>query len=181
MLGLFGFMLVLGIVVDEAIIIGESAYAEAENKGPSIDTVITGALRVATPATFGVLTTIMAFSPTLFTEGSFAPFPESVGWVVILCLCFSLIESKWILPAHLAHSKPGTSRFWLQLDRIPRYSNSVLTNFVDNYYRPFIHKAIAKRYVTGAIFPALLIVTTGLIMGGIVRFVLIPEGPSECI
>jgi len=181
MLSLFGFILVLGIVVDDAIIIGESAYAEAENKGHSIDSVITGALRVATPATFGVLTTIMAFSPTLFTEGSFAPFPESVGWVVILCLCFSLIESKWILPAHLAHSKPGTSRFWLQLDRIPRYSNSVLTNFVDNYYRPFIHKAIAKRYVTGAIFLALLIVTTGLIMGGIVRFVLIPEVPSDFI
>ena len=181
MLSLFGFILVLGIVVDDAIIIGESAYAEAENKGHSIDTVITGALRVATPATFGVLTTIMAFSPTLFTDGAFAPFPESVGWVVILCLCFSLIESKWILPAHLAHSKPGTSGFWLQLDRIPRYSNRVLTNFVDNYYRPFIHKAIAKRYVTGAIFLALLIVTAGLIMGGIVRFVMIPEVPSDFI
>jgi len=181
MLSLFGFILVLGIVVDDAIIIGESAYAEAENKGHSIDTVITGALRVATPATFGVLTTIMAFSPTLFTDGAFAPFPESVGWVVILCLCFSLIESKWILPAHLAHSKPGTSGFWLQIDRIPRYSNRVLTNFVDNYYRPFIHKAIAKRYVTGAIFLALLIVTAGLIMGGIVRFVMIPEVPSDFI
>lgn len=181
MLSLFGFILVLGIVVDDAIIIGESAYAEAEKKGHSIETVITGALRVATPATFGVLTTIMAFSPTLFTEGAFSPFPEAVGWVVILCLCFSLVESKWILPAHLAHSKPGTSGIWLKLDRIPRYSNKVLNNFVDTYYRPFIHLAIAKRYVTGATFLALLIVTTGLIMGGIVRFVMIPEVPSDFI
>jgi len=181
MLSLFGFILVLGIVVDDAIIIGESAYAEAESKGHSIDTVITGALRVATPATFGVLTTIMAFSPTLFTEGSFSPFPESVGWVVILCLCFSLIESKWILPAHLAHSKPSTGGIWQKLNRIPRYSNKMLTAFVENHYRPFIHLAIAKRYITGASFLALLIITVGLISGGVIRFVLIPEVPSDFI
>lgn len=181
MLSLFGFILVLGIVVDDAIIIGESAYAEAENKGHSIDTVITGALRVATPATFGVLTTIMAFSPTLFTEGAFSPFPEAVGWVVILCLIFSLMESKWILPAHLAHSTPGTSGIWLKIDKIPRYCNGKLTNFVENTYRPFIHKAIANRYLTGSIFSAMLIITIGLIAGGIVRFVMIPEVPSDFI
>jgi len=181
MLSLFGFILVLGIVVDDAIIIGESAYAEAQSKGHSIETVITGALRVATPATFGVLTTIMAFSPTLFTEGVFSPFPESVGWVVILCLCFSLIESKWILPAHLAHSKPSTGGIWQQLDRIPRFSNKMLTAFVENQYRPFIHRAIAKRYITGASFLALLIITVGLITGGVIRFGLIPEVPSEFI
>jgi multidrug efflux pump subunit AcrB len=181
MLSLFGFILVLGIVVDDAIIIGESAYAEAENKGHSIDTVITGALRVATPATFGVLTTIMAFSPTLFTEGAFSPFPEAVGWVVILCLIFSLVESKWILPAHLAHSRPGTSGVWLKLDKIPRYCNAKLSNFVENSYRPFIHKAISNRYLTGSVFTAMLIVTLGLVAGGVVRFVMIPEVPADFV
>jgi multidrug efflux pump subunit AcrB len=181
MLSLFGFILVLGIVVDDAIIIGESTYAEVENKGHSIDSVITGALRVATPATFGVLTTIMAFSPTLFTEGAFSPFPEAVGWVVILCLSFSLIESKWILPAHLAHSTPGTTGIWLKIDKIPQFFNGKLNHFVTEYYRPFIHKAIENRYLTGSIFSAMLIITVGLIAGGIVRFVLIPEVPSDFI
>ena len=181
MLSLFGFILVLGIVVDDAIIIGESAYAEAEKSGHSVDTVIKGALRVATPATFGVLTTIMAFSPTLFASGTFAPFPESVGWVVILCLAFSLVESKWILPAHLAHSSPGTGPIWQKLDRIPAKSNAILSNFVENTYRPFIKRAIAQRYITGASFTAMLIVTVGLVAGGVVHFVMIPEVPGDFV
>ncbi|MFQ3201227.1 MAG: multidrug efflux pump subunit AcrB [Zhongshania sp.] len=181
MLSLFGFILVLGIVVDDAIIIGESAYAETESKGHSIDSVITGALRVATPATFGVLTTIMAFSPTLFTEGAFSPFPEAVGWVVLLCLTFSLVESKLILPAHLAHSRPATRGIWLKIDGIPRYFNGKLSYFVGHHYRPFIHKAIANRYLTGSIFSAMLIITVGIIAGGIVRFIMIPDVPSDFI
>jgi multidrug efflux pump subunit AcrB len=181
MLSTFGFILVLGIVVDDAIIIGESASTEAEKQGHSVESVITGAMRVATPATFGVLTTIVAFSPTLFTTGVFSPFPEAVGWVVILCLIFSLIESKWILPAHLAHSKPGTSAIWQKLDRIPRYTNSVLDNFVERHYRPFLHRAIAKRYITGSIFVAMLIVVGGIAAGGIIRFVIIPELPGDFV
>lgn len=179
MLSLFGFILVLGIVVDDAIIIGESAYSESEKYGHSKDSVIRGALRVATPATFGVLTTIMAFSPTLFSDGAFSPFPESVGWVVILCLGFSLLESKWILPAHLAHSRPATGAIWQKLDRLPKACNGWLNSFVERRYRPFIHRAIKQRYITGAIFTAMLIITTGLIAGGIVRFVFIPEVPSD--
>lgn len=181
MLSLFGFILVLGIVVDDAIIIGESAYAEAEKQGHSVDTVIKGALRVATPATFGVLTTIMAFSPTIFATGTFAPFPEAVGWVVILCLAFSLIESKWILPAHLAHSAPGQGPIWRQLDRIPAKSNALLSHFIEQHYRPFIKKAIAHRYITGASFTAMLIITVGVIAGGIVHFVMIPEVPGDFV
>ena len=70
--------------------------------GHSVQNVINGVYRVATPATFGVLTTIVAFAPTLFVQGVFGAFPEACGWVVILCLCFSLVESKWILPAQSA-------------------------------------------------------------------------------
>ena len=110
MISIFGFILVLGIVVDDAIIMGESAYTEQEKHGHSVDSVVNGVYRVSTPATFGVLTTIMAFAPTLFIQGVFGAFPAACGWVVILCLCFSLVESKWILPAHLAHSKPTRNR-----------------------------------------------------------------------
>ena len=126
MISLFGFILVLGIVVDDAIIIGESAYAQQEKTGPGISSVITGVHEVAIPATFGVLTTIAAFMPTLFIDGVFAAFPEACGQVVILCLCFSLIESKWILPAHLAHSKPTQNKILLEIDRIQEGMNAKL-------------------------------------------------------
>ena len=110
MISIFGFILVLGIVVDDAIIMGESAYSEQERNGHSVDNIITGVHRVATPATFGVLTTIVAFTPTLFVEGAFAPFPEACGWVVILCLIFSPDRVKMDFAgssgAQQAHAQP---------------------------------------------------------------------------
>ncbi|GAB3370943.1 efflux RND transporter permease subunit [Spongiibacter taiwanensis] len=179
MLSLFGFILVLGIVVDDAIIIGESAHSECQRLGHSTDSVIRGAMRVATPATFGVLTTIMAFSPTLFSSGAFAPFPEAIGWVVILCLVFSMLESKWILPAHLTHMKPARHPLLIRLDRLPAYSNAWLERIVQERYLPLINRAISLRYVTAALFTATLIITAGLVASGIVRFVIIPEVPSD--
>jgi multidrug efflux pump subunit AcrB len=179
MISLFGFILVLGIVVDDAIIIGESTYSEAQRYGHSEESVIRGALRVATPATFGVLTTIVAFAPTMFASGIFAVFPAACGWVVTGCLTFSLIESKWILPAHLVHSKPGEGKIWQRLDKIPQYFNHHMDRFVASYYRPFLIRAIAQRYVTSAVFIGLLVVTLGLIAGGVIRYVLIPEMPGD--
>ena len=105
MLSLFGFILVLGIVVDDAIVIGESAYTNIRAKGHSVDNIVEGVMKVAVPATFGVLTTIAAFIPILMVTGVSGQFFSAIGWVVILCLTFSLVESKLILPAHLAHMK----------------------------------------------------------------------------
>ena len=101
-ISVFGFILVLGIVVDDAIVVAESVYAETEREGYSTANIVAGARRVAVPATFGVLTTIMAFLPILFTRGALDAMTGSVGWVVVLCLAFSLVESKLILPSHLA-------------------------------------------------------------------------------
>jgi multidrug efflux pump subunit AcrB len=179
MISLFGFILVLGIVVDDAIIIGESAHRLTEEKGHSVENVIEGALRVATPATFGVLTTIVAFTPTLLAEGVFAPFPEACGWVVILCLIFSLIESKWILPAHLAHSRRSHNRFFAQINKVPEFCNRKLSIFVNTVYQPFLSRCIAQRQTTFAVFVALLIITAGVVGGGIVRYVLVPNIPGD--
>lgn len=181
MISIFGFILVLGIVVDDAIIMGESAYTEQEKYGHSVDNVISGVYRVATPATFGVLTTIVAFMPTLFVQGVFGVFPEAVGWVVILCLCFSLVESKWILPAHLAHSKPTRNRLLLSVDRVQERVNSGLKFFIHYRYGPFIERCIANRYATLSFFLALLILCGGLIAGGVVRTVWSPDVPGEFI
>ncbi|TXS92139.1 efflux RND transporter permease subunit [Parahaliea maris] len=179
MISIFGFILVLGIVVDDAIIMGESAYSETERHGHSIDNVIRGVYRVSTPATFGVLTTIVAFAPTLFMEGIFAAMPAACGWVVILCLAFSLVESKWILPAHLAHSAPTRNRLLLYIDHIQEVVNDRLKHFVEYRYAPFVARCVRNRYLTVASFVSGLILCGGLLAGGIVRTVIAPDIPGE--
>jgi multidrug efflux pump subunit AcrB len=181
MVSIFGFILVLGIVVDDAIIMGESAYTEQEKYGYGVENVVTGVYRVSTPATFGVLTTIVAFIPTLFVDGVFGAFPEACGWVVVLCLCFSLVESKWILPAHLAHSKPTRSRLLLSIDHIQEGINRRLRRFVQQRYRPLMENCVANRYATLACFLSLLILSAGLLAGGVVRTVLSPDNRGEFI
>ena len=179
MISMFGFILVLGIVVDDAIIMGESAYAEQEKHGHSVANVVNGVYRVATPATFGVLTTIVAFLPTLFIDGIFGAFPAACGWVVILCLCFSLVESKWILPAHLAHSKPTRNRFLLQIDHVQEAVNRHLSTFIHKRYKPFMLMCVRYRYLTLTFFVSLLILSAGLLLGGSVRTILAPNTPGE--
>ncbi|MFN3899562.1 MAG: efflux RND transporter permease subunit [Alishewanella aestuarii] len=191
MISLFGFILVLGIVVDDAIIIGESAYSEIEKRGKSTDAVIAGAKKVAMPATFGVLTTIAAFVPMLMVGGAQAAIWGSIAWVVVLCLAFSIIESKLILPAHIANmdTKPwdpnrggvyALGRFGSNtLKRVRGAVSRVLFNFIDNRYRPFIERCIEYRYVTMAVFFAMLILMFGVMSAGFVRWVFFPNVPSD--
>jgi multidrug efflux pump subunit AcrB len=194
---LFGFILVLGIVVDDAIIIGESIYTKIRADGHTLDNVIRGARRVAVPATFGVLTTMAAFAPMLFVGGIVGPFFEAMSVVVILCLMFSLVESKLILPAHLVHAKikpvdekdlfdpqRGVGRW----ERVPRFFQKIqrraqhgLHSLIHDLYAPLLEKALDNRGLTFSIFAATLILTVGLANSGIVRIVLFPDVPSDFI
>ncbi|MDX3773028.1 efflux RND transporter permease subunit [Chromatiaceae bacterium AAb-1] len=192
MISLFAFILVLGIVVDDAIIIGESAYSEIEKRGMSTESVIIGAKKVAMPATFGVMTTIAAFVPMLMVDGVMAPIWESIAWVVVLCLVFSLIESKLILPSHIAHMN---TRPWDEnrrnifyrlgknmskgIRKARHFSTRALQSFVQNRYRPFVEKCIKFRYVTLTSFVAMLILMFGLVSGGFIRWVFFPDIPSD--
>lgn len=196
-ISLFGFILVLGIVVDDAIIIGESIYSEVDASGHTLDNVVRGARRVATTATFGVLTTIAAFVPLLFVDGLFAPYLEAISVVVILCLIFSLIESKLILPAHLANDRflstgdandqlaRGQSSWWgwphRLLLRCQAGAHSGLRWFVSRVYRPLLVRAIHARGLTLAMFVALLIVTMSLVQSGQPRVVLFPQVPGDYV
>lgn len=183
MISLFGFILVLGIVVDDAIVIGESAYTEIENNGKSIDNVVRGAKKVAIPATFGVLTTMVAFIPMLMVDGGMGAIWESIAWVVILCLAFSLVESKLILPAHIAHMKfsKGKDEKPNAFQRVRNKISDGLRAFVERFYRPFLAKCLHYRYTTLASFLGMFILMFGLISGGMVRWVFFPNIPSDFV
>ncbi|MGA8206174.1 MAG: efflux RND transporter permease subunit [Woeseiaceae bacterium] len=197
MISLFGFIIVLGIVVDDAIIIGESVYTQIRKDGHTIDSVVKGAKRVALPATFGVLTTIAAFAPMLFIGGFAGPFFAAMSVVVILCLFFSLMESKLILPAHLVHAniKPVDEDDLFRpqrpigaWERIPRFFQKIqrhvqhgLHRLIYNGYQPLLEKAIRNRGLTAAAFTGGLILTFGLFSGGLVRFVMFPEVPGDFV
>ncbi|MCT7945064.1 efflux RND transporter permease subunit [Shewanella septentrionalis] len=182
MLTLFAFILVLGIVVDDAIVIGESAYTEVERHGHSVDNVIRGAQKVAMPATFGVLTTIAAFIPMLMVSGPMGIIWKSIGMVVILCLAFSLVESKFILPAHLAHmkfKKPGAPRGFF--GRLKANFNDRVQHFIHHSYRNFLERCIKQRYNVVAAFIGVLILSIALVASGKVRWVFFPDIPSDFI
>jgi multidrug efflux pump subunit AcrB len=182
MLTLFAFILVLGIVVDDAIVIGESAYSELERHGHSLDNVIKGVQKVAMPATFGVLTTIAAFIPMLMVSGPMGIIWKSIGMVVILCLAFSLVESKLILPAHLAHMKIRKSDaprgfFGTKKARL----NDWVQHFIHHKYRRFLERCIVHRYNVVALFMGVLFLSIALVASGKVRWVFFPDIPSDFI
>ena len=196
-ISLFGFVIVLGIVVDDAIIIGESAYTKIREDGHTLDNVVQGAHRVAIPATFGVLTTIAAFAPMMFIGGIVGPFFEAMAFVVILCLAFSLVESKLILPAHLVHAHippiDEDDLFRPQrpigfFERVPRAFLKVqrhvqhgLHKLIHDIYKPWLEKAVDNRGLTLSIFSAILILTIGLMTSGIARVVIFPNFAQDFI
>lgn len=174
-LSLFAFIMVLGIVVDDAIVIGESAYTEIESKGGGIDNVVRGAKRVATPATFGVLTTIAVFAPFTLSSGPEGAFFYNIAVVVILCLAFSLVESKLILPAHLAHTRfsPVKENSWRA-----RFNKRFFA-FVNGPYRRTVERAIHWRWLVLVLFVGMLMLSFGLINANYVRMVPNPKVPHD--
>ncbi len=174
-LSLFAFIMVLGIVVDDAIVIGESAYTEIENKGGGVDNVIRGAKRVATPATFGVLTTIAVFAPFTLSSGPDGAFFYNIAVVVILCLFFSLIESKLILPAHIAHTKFSP----VKPDSWRAKFNNKFQGFIRGPYQRTVEKALEWRWAVLVMFVAMLMISWGLISANYVRMVPNPKVPHD--
>ena len=174
-MSLFAFIVVLGIVVDDAIIVAEAAYTETEEKGYTLPNIVAGAQRVAMPATFGVLTTIMAFLPQLFITGPTENVNAAMGWVVIGCLLFSLVESKLILPSHLALMKSSHGN----KEGVTEWIDKKLKHFIEYKYQPLLMRAIEYRYATVALFLSTIILAVGLVGGGFVRFVFFPEMDND--
>lgn len=177
MLSTFAFLLVLGIVVDDAIVVGESIHTESQKTGGGITAAVFGTQLVAKPVIFAVLTTIIAFTPWIMLDGSTTEFTRHITWVVIMALTFSLVESLMILPAHLSNLRPrqnlGTfGRFQ------KRIANSI-TNFAQVRYRAFGQWSIDNRYLTMSVFLGLFILAVALQSIGYVRFSFDPELESD--
>lgn len=176
---LFAFILVLGIVVDDAIVMGESAHAEIEESGHSAESVIKGVQRVAMPATFGVLTTIAAFVPLVLGDGPGSAWSQSIGFVVIFCLLFSLVESKLILPAHLISMKVKPINPKNPLDRARMAVDNGMKHVIENFYRPSLKVFLNYRYGVMMFFISILIIAAGMFEGGVVRFIGQPKVPHD--
>ncbi len=174
MISLFGFILILGIVVDDAIIIGENIYRKREKGVPPFEAAVQGASQVSKPVIFAVLTTIAAFWPLLMLPGTRGNFMRNIPIVVIAVLAGSLIEALLILPAHLARSRfktfnhnPGETR--------TKLADRWLKDFVRGPYRRFLALCLKWRYVTVAVGVALLIFTISIIASGRIKLTLMPR------
>lgn len=181
---LFGFILVLGIVVDDAIIVGESVFTQFQKHGgPGVEASIEGTHKVSIPVTFAVLTTIVAFLPILTIPGFLGKFFFPIPVVVIATLIWSLIESKLVLPYHLTLCNVGGSDRenlgWLS--RQQRKVADGMEYFIAQYYAPVLKRAIRFRYVTAASFIALLVLMLGMLFGKHLPFVFFPPVPSDYI
>ena len=170
------FILVLGIVVDDAIVVGERVYGHEQMGKDGLHAAIDGTWEVSIPVIFGVLTTIAAFLPLIMVEGRMSNFFSPIGWVVIFALICSIIESQLILPSHLAHRKrnepsTGASKGWNSFQGgIARW----LENVAQNHYLPFVAKVLRWRYATGAICLGVLVLAVSLIGSGRVVFGFFP-------
>ncbi|MDH5501496.1 MAG: efflux RND transporter permease subunit, partial [Gammaproteobacteria bacterium] len=180
MMSAFGFIIVLGIVVDDAIVTGENVYKHMQAGDSGLSAAIQGTREVAIPVTFGILTTVAAFMPLAFIEGRLGTWFSPVPLVVIPVLLFSLLESKLILPAHLKHvrlqksSDEDTGFAAWQRRFADGFEGKIL-----RYYKPFLTFALRHRYSTLASFCGVLLVMIMLISSGWTRFVFFPEVESE--
>ncbi len=184
MISLFSFILVLGIVVDDAIVVGENILSKQVQTGKGPSAAIRGTYEVLVPVTFGVLTTMAAFAPMLFVPGVMGKLMAVFPLIILPTLFFSLVESNLILPSHLAHYKKPASA--LNPNPIARLWNGFFDLFsngldwvIRNAYRPLLRVALDWRYLTISLALFAVLLTVGLIGSGVVRLVLFPVTESD--
>lgn len=188
MISLFAFILVLGVVVDDAIIVGESIHSHQEGGQSGVTGSIIGAQFVAKPIIFAVFTTMAAFVPMLLLPG-----PESKIWsvipsVVISTLFFSLVESLIILPAHLSTipkrkepSDKPKSGIIHGFNRVGDWAEAALSKFANEKYQPFLMRCLSQRYLTLAVFFGGLIIVLAIAKSGWLKTAFFPEIPSDYV
>ncbi len=179
LISLFAFILVLGIVVDDAIVTGENIYTHMRRNPNATEAAIAGTQEVAIPVTFGILTTVAAFMPLLMIEGFRGKIFAQIPMIVIPVLLFSLIESKFVLPAHMKHlnfHKKSTPNLFARIQH--RIADS-LEWAIEHWYQPALAACMRQRYLTISVFIGTAIIVFSLVTAGHVRFVFFPRIQSE--
>jgi multidrug efflux pump subunit AcrB len=190
-ISLFAFILVLGLLVDDAIVVGENVHRHQESGDDAHVAAIRGTQEVATPVIFGILTTVAAFTPLLVAPGHYGQVFNAIGLVVVLCLLFSLIESQLVLPAHLGHMKinrrsaPVSSEPRIESvgrwRRLQRFTAGSLERVATQLYKPALSAALRWRYATLAVGIAILMVATSLVLFGHIKFSFFPPVESDYV
>ncbi len=178
-ISMFAFILVLGIVVDDAIVTSENIYTHMRQHNDPYRAAIEGTQEVSIPVTFGVLTTVAAFLPLLLLKGDRAPIFGQIPLIVIPVLLFSLIESKFILPAHLRHMKQRDRSQLGFLGKIQQSISHGLETYVERIHRPMLEFTLHWRYATLAIFIVLLVLSIAMVASGRYKYVFFPRIESE--
>jgi multidrug efflux pump subunit AcrB len=181
MISLFGLIMVLGIVVDDAIVVGESIFVHRKSGKPPVRAAVDGVSEVGLPVIAAVVTSIVAFLPLLFVGGIMGKFIAILPVVVIACLAISLVECLLLLPAHLSHlpdpNAPLTGRNLAvrKLEAVYRGVGSGIEWVVERLYKPVVRTALAWRYISLCLAVAMLLTTVGLLRGGLLKFQVFPE------
>ena len=181
-MSLFGFILVLGIVVDDAIVTGENVYTHLKTAENGEQAAIRGTQEVATPVTFGVLTTVAAFLPLAFIEGNRGALFAQIPVVVIPVLLFSLIESKFVLPAHLKYLKLRSEK--ANPSKLQQFQQRFADGFehaIMKYYQPLLNVALKNKLATVSLFVGIFFIILTLITSGWTKFIFFPRIPSETV
>lgn len=191
-LSLFGMIIVIGILVDDGIVISENIYQHYEMGKSPIQAAIDGTIEVVPPIISAIITTILAFSTFLFLDSRIGEFFGEVSVVVILTLAVSLIEALIILPAHIAHSKAlvreteeekqqkkGWDAFLMKLRVYNEKGDQLMRYLRDKFYSPVLRFTLNNRFLAFSIFVGLLIVTIGSIAAGVVRVTIFPSIASD--
>ncbi len=190
-LSLFGMIIVIGILVDDGIVIAENIYQHYEKGKTPVQAAIDGTMEVIPPIVSAILTTILAFSTFLFLDGRIGEFFGEVSTIVILTLVVSLVEALIILPAHLAHSKAlkpkdntpktGIANFFSKMRYINQFGDKIMRWLRDKIYSPALLFTIRNKVLTFGVFAAALILTIGSIGGGIIGVTLFPRIASDTV
>ena len=179
MISTFAFLLVIGVIVDDAIIVGEAIHSRTEEGEEGLEAAVNGTISVIKPVIFAVLTTMIFFAPWMFLSGPTSEFTRSISLVVIFALLFSMIEALLILPAHLSHLKPVNPK-----NPVTKFQTALANSivwFARNIYRPSLIFALKRRYLTSLVFICVMLLSFGLVQNQLVRTEFFPEGESDQI
>ena len=178
-ISLFGMIIVVGILVDDAIVVGENIYAHFERGKPPLQAAIDGAFEMLAPVCASIGTTIIVFLPFFFLDGVLGKFIWHLALVVIASLCFSLIEAFFILPAHLAHSKGLQPH--KQESPLRRRIERAIEFFTNRMYGPVLRFAMDYKWLTIVTPAALVMITIGLLRGGVIQSTFFPEIDGDTV